>query len=243
MLKRAMVAGLQAAGITVVDLRFAAPGLVRHEIKTSRLAGGFHVRRAADASDMVEIVFFEPPGVLAGRVLRADIEKHLSRSEFRRVTQGQVGGIVEAPRAIESYSNALGALVDPDRVRARGFRLVADYGFSAAAPVAEALFAELGVESIGVNAGGDPGEARVVTFEEAVGHVGRLIGAVEADLGVLFDSHAERVWLVDDTGTLIPAEQTLLLLLRLIASSGATGAAAVPVTVSTRWPTRCVARA
>ena len=232
MLRRAMTAGLQATGVSVVDLRFASSGLLQHELRAARLAGGLHIRAAAYDSEVVEVVFFEPSGVPAGPATRAGIERYYGRQEFRRVSPREVGEILDAPGAIRSYSNALAGLVDASAVAARRFRMVLDYGDSAAGNVGGPLFSQLGVEVIGLNAGGEEGASEGRTFEEAVAAVARLVNAAAADVGIVFDPHGERVWLVDDASRLIPSEQTLLLLLRLIASSGATGVAAVPVTVS-----------
>ena len=50
--------------------------------------------------------------------------------------------------------------------------------------------------------------------------------------GAVFDRAGERLFVVDEQGREIPAEQTLLLFLRLIGEAGWTGKVAVPVTVT-----------
>ena len=50
MIKRAMIAGVNATGVHISDLRVAAPAMNRHEIKSSRLAGGMHVAVAERGS-------------------------------------------------------------------------------------------------------------------------------------------------------------------------------------------------
>ena len=60
----------------------------------------------------------------------------------------------------------------------------------------------------------------------------QLVPAVGADLGVVFDAAAERLYLVDERGREIPVEQTLLLFLRLIGSNGRRGKLAFPITVT-----------
>ena len=56
----------------------------------------------------------------------------------------------------------------------------------------------------------------------------QLVRAVGADLGVVLDRPAERVYLVDERGREIPVEQSLLLFLRLIGSDGRRGKLAFP---------------
>ena len=60
------------------------------------------------------------------------------------------------------------------------------------------------------------------------------MGAVGADLGVVFDRAAERLYLIDESGHEIPVEQALLLFLRLIGSNGRRGKLAFPVTVTSQ---------
>ncbi len=232
MLCRAMMSGVQAAGVTVEDLRNATTALTRHEIRSSRLAGGFHVRMADYDPEMVEIVFFDPPGVLASQATRSGVERLYGRQEFRRVTHEGVGTIVEVPRAVETYVHDLVSLVDTDSIVTRGFRLVVDYANSPAATLANAVFSSLGVEVIGINAGGDRTLRRRI--EDAAESIGRLVSAAGADAGVLLDAAAEGVHLIDDRARLVSEDRFLLLLLRLLLHDGRSGVAALPVTVSQR---------
>ena len=57
---------------------------------------------------------------------------------------------------------------------------------------------------------------------------------MRADLGVVLDRAAERVYLVDEGGREIPVEQSLLLFLRLIGSNGRRGKLAFPITVTSQ---------
>jgi len=71
-------------------------------------------------------------------------------------------------------------------------------------------------------------------LRESIGQAKRLVTAVGADLGVVFDRAGERLFLVDEQAREIPVEQTLLLFLRLIGSSGMRGKVAVPITVTSQ---------
>jgi len=56
-----------------------------------------------------------------------------------------------------------------------------------------------------------------------------VVTAVGADIGVVMDVSAERIWLVDDRGTPMDAESTLLLLLQEIAGQTDEGDLLVPI--------------
>ena len=62
----------------------------------------------------------------------------------------------------------------------------------------------------------------------------RLVAAVNADFGAVFDRSAERLYLIDERGREIPPDQALLLYLRLLASTGHRGKVVVPITATSQ---------
>jgi mannose-1-phosphate guanylyltransferase/phosphomannomutase len=233
MVKRAIIAGLVSTGVEVADLRVAPPTVNRHELKVGERAGGLHVRVAADDPDLVQISFFTPPGILvAGAALKA-IEQTFSRQEFRRVSPGEIGSLTYTARATESYVQELLGTLDRDAIRERGFRLVLNYGLSAASLVLPSLIGDLGVEMVALNAFIDSSPMpRPVDTARALEDTANLVRAVGADMGVLIDSPAERVWLVDEQSRQIPPETVLLLFVRELAQSNGGGRVLVPINES-----------
>src|SRR5205085_4664591 len=119
-----------------------------------------------------------------------------------------------------------------DAIRARGFRLVVDYGFSASSYVLPLVLGPLGVEAVAAHAFPTEGDAGPAGLAASIGQAKRLVRAVGADLGAVFDRAGERLFLIDEQGREIAVEQTLLLFLRLIGSNGRRGKLAFPVTVT-----------
>ncbi len=110
------------------------------------------MRVSADDPDVIQVSFFAPPGILvAGPTLKA-IEQSFSRQEFRRVSPAEIGDLTYPARATESYVQELLAKLDRDAIRSRGFRIVLNYGLSAASLVIPSLIGELGVEMVALNA-------------------------------------------------------------------------------------------
>ena len=63
--------------------------------------------------------------------------------------------------------------------------------------------------------------------------VQRLVRTMEADLGLVIDPGAERLYLVDETGAEVPLEKALLLFVKLVAQQAAKGEKIVlPLTVT-----------
>jgi mannose-1-phosphate guanylyltransferase / phosphomannomutase len=235
MIKRAMITGFTSAGLEVGDLRVLPAAVARHLLRAEGYDAGFHVGTGQADPEVVQIRFFEQPGIPLSSSLQKEIEKNFTRGELRRVGFGDIGRITYPARVRETYAQDLLATLDADAIRTRGFRLVVDYGFSAASYVLPEVLGPLGVEAVSAHGfttdRSDPGTA---LLREAIGQVKQLVPAVRADFGVVLDRAAERLYLVDERGREIPVEQALLLFLRLIGSNGKRGKLAFPITVTSQ---------
>jgi mannose-1-phosphate guanylyltransferase / phosphomannomutase len=233
MIKRTMISGLNSTGVDVSDLRVLPAAVARHLLKTESYDMGFHVGLSHNDPEVVTIRFFEHPGVQLGSGQEKEIEKNFVRRELRLVGAGDVGLVDYPARVRENYAHDLLRSLDRDAISGRGFRIVVDYGYSAASYVLPHVLGPLRIEAIAAHgfsggSGGDPG----LSHDELQSQTRKLVGAVGADLGVVFDRAAERMFLVDERGEDVAPEQTLLLFLRLLGAAGKTGKIAVPVTVT-----------
>jgi mannose-1-phosphate guanylyltransferase/phosphomannomutase len=235
MIKRAMISGLNSTGVDVADLRVLPAAVSRHLLKTHGYDLGFHVGSSALDPEVVQIRIFEPPGTELTPGLEKEIEKHFTRQELRRVAWADVGSVSYPARVRESYAQDLLSGLDVEAIRERRFRLVVDYGYSAASFVLPLVLGPLGVETVSAHTfsterqdGGPP------ILRESIGQAKRLVGAIGADLGAVLDRAGERLYLIDEQAREIPVEQALLLFLRLIGSNGARGKLAFPITVTSQ---------
>jgi mannose-1-phosphate guanylyltransferase/phosphomannomutase len=235
MIKRAMITGFTSAGLDVADLRVLPAAVARHLLKSEGYEAGFHVGTSQLDPEVVQIRFFEQPGIQLSSALQKEIEKNFTRGELRRVAFSDIGEISYPARVRESYAHDLLAGVDVEAIRARGFRLVVDYGFSAASFVLPLVLGPLGVEAVSAHGfTTDRTDSASALLRETIGQVKQLVPAVGADVGVVLDRAAERLYLVDERGREIPVEQSLLLFLRLIGTDGRRGKLAFPITVTSQ---------
>jgi mannose-1-phosphate guanylyltransferase / phosphomannomutase len=234
MIKRAMLSGIASTGVDVSDLRVIPAGVARHLMKAEGHEAGFHVGTSPSDPEAVRIQFFEAPGIEMSQKMQQEVEKHFARGELRRVSAAEVGSMSYPARVHESYASDLLRSVDVERVRVRGFRLVVDYGFSAASYVLPIVLGPLDVEVVAAHAFPSEGEAGPTGLAAAIGQTKRLVSAVGGDLGAVFDRAAERLYLIDEQAREIPVEQALLLFVRLLESSGVHGKIAFPVTVTSQ---------
>ncbi len=235
MVERAMIAGLNSTGIDVSDLQVIPSAVGRHLLKTHDYAAGFHVGSAVIDPEIVAIRFFEEPGIQLSTGMQKEVEKHFSRGELRRASGDSVGDVDYPVRARESYAEDLLETLDQDAIRGRTYRIVVDYGYSAASLVLPVVLGALDVEAVAAHAfGATSANGSAASLRSLIGQTKKLVTAVGADFGVVFDRAAERLYLIDESGHEIPVEQALLLYLRLIGSNGKRGKLAFPVTVTSQ---------
>ncbi len=234
MIKRAMIAGLASTGVAVADLRVIPAAVARHLLKAEGFAAGVHVGISPNDPEAVRIQFFEAPGIEMSAVMQAEVEKHFTRGELRRVPAMEVGSASYPARVSEGYASDLLSTIDVDMVRVRRFRIVVDYGYSAASYVLPLVLGPLGVEVVAADAFPSEGDGAPRDLATSIGQAKRLVSAINGDLGAVFDRSGERLYLVDDQGREVPVEKTLLLYLQLISSNGRGGKLAFPVTVTSQ---------
>ena len=235
MIKRAMIAGLNSTGVDVADLRVLPAAVSRHLMKTQGYDAGSTSASARATPRSIEIQFFEQPGIQMTSALEKEVEKHFNRRELRRVPFGDIGQVTYPARVRESYAQDLLSELDADAIRARGFRIVVDYGYSAASFVLPLLLGPLGRRS------GDrarvhdrPGRHRGVAARVDRPCEAARLGDRRRTSGWSSTGRASACSSSTSRATSCPVEKTLLLFLRLLGADGEAGKVAVPVTVTSR---------
>ncbi len=231
MIKRAMVSGLTSTGINIADLRVLPAPVNRHLIRTQGYAAGFHVGTSPVDPEQLDIRFFEHPGTQLTPGLEKEIEKHYTRYELRRAAPDSIGKIGYPVRVRESYASDLLAALDALAIGERRFRIVVDYGQSAASFVLPLVLGPLEVEAVSAHEFAEI-DARALTVDESISQAKRLVEAIGADLGAVFDLSGERLFLVAEDAQEVAARQAMLLFLRLLRGTGVKGRVAFPVTVT-----------
>jgi mannose-1-phosphate guanylyltransferase/phosphomannomutase len=234
-IKRAIICGLSSAGVVARDLRVASSAINRFEVKSGSAQGGIHVRISSWDPEMIQIQVFETSGVAIGPKRQKDIEKYYGRQDFRRAFYSDFGAIEFPDRAMETYVRALTQAWDVEAIRRRAFRLVVDYSYSPASLVLPHLLGRLNVEVIALHAFNQESGTSIGPNEldANIAGVQRLVKVMGADIGIITDPGAERLYLVDEKGLEIPLEKALLLLVKLVAERADAGEKiALPLTVT-----------
>jgi mannose-1-phosphate guanylyltransferase/phosphomannomutase len=234
-LKRAVIAGLNLAGVSVQDLELAPLPLTRFQVRSERAQGGIAVRLDPDDSDIVELRFVDAHGGDLDEGTQRKIERLLARGDFRRAFAGDIGEIWFPPRAIEYYTAAIVRSIDADAVRAQGFKVVLDYSFGAVSQLMPNVLAKIGADVLTVNpfAATAPAARASETLDERIDRVGELVRGSGSDFGMVMTPDGEGARFVDERGRCLSDLQALLALGVLAAERRPGARVAVPI--STTW--------
>jgi mannose-1-phosphate guanylyltransferase/phosphomannomutase len=231
-LKRAMMAGLNAAGINVDDLEVAPIPVTRFQVRSERAQGGITVRLVPDDPQSVVLRFFDADGTDIDETTQRKIERYYHRQDFRRAFAADIGDIAFPPHAIEYYTAALMRTVDADAIRAAGHQVVVDYAFGTTSFVMPNVLSKLGADVLSVNPYAQTAGAAAFDVGVHAARVAELVRAANARLGAVIDPDGERITLIDDEGHVLSNDEALLSMLTLVTSTTEKAHIALPVAVS-----------
>ena len=232
MLKRAMMAGLNASGANVLDLEIASVPVTRFLVRQPRYAGGVSVRLVQGDPQSVIMRFFDADGLDLNEGVQRKVERLLNREDFRRVLAAEIGDIDYPARALEQYTSALEDTVDVQPVRAAGFKLVVDYGFGSTSFVMPNVLAKLNADVLGVNPYASTGGVMAFDRWHQAEGVASVVRASGAHLGAVLDPDGEHLTLIDDEGHVLTDDESLFAMVSLVGGHLLGDQIAVPISTS-----------
>ena len=230
MLKRSVMAGLNAAGINVEDLEVAPVPVTRFQVRSQQSQGGMSVRLVSGDSQSVVLRFFDEMGVDISETVARKIERNYFREDFRRVFPGDIGDIDFPPRTLEYYTTALTQEIDTAAIRNHGFKAVVDYACGSTAFVMPNVLSKLGTDILAVNPYASTPGATSYDRDTSAEGVAKLVRSSGAHLGAVIDPDGEHITLIDDEGHVLTDTEALLAFVELVTSTWGPGCrVAVPV--------------
>jgi len=227
MVKRAMVAGLNSAGINVRDLRVASPAINRFTTRDTRCVGGVHVCQSPRDHSQLEIHFIEKTGLDIAPWEEKKLERLFFRGEFRRAFLGEIGDIIYPPRALEYYGAGLRfALERRQTDEGCWLKVVADLDHGVASLVLPQLSVSWRLDLVTMNPFLDAertNQGVAMGDAEETSELSHLVRTFGADLGVRFDPAGERLSLMTPSGVMLDPETALVALVDLWCRTDATG--------------------
>ena len=232
MLKRAIMAGLNAAGVNVRDLEVASMPVTRFAVARPEIDAGISIRLEKDDPQSVVIRFFDAKGADITEGAQRKIERLFMREDFRRVFPGEIGDIGFPPRHLELYSTALEAAVDVEVIASAGFKVVVDYSYGSTSFVMPNILSKLGADVLAVNPFASTQGIMSWDRDEHAASVASLVRASGASLGAVIDPDGEHLTLVDDTGHVLSDDEALLAFVSLVAGHAPGRSIALPLSAT-----------
>jgi mannose-1-phosphate guanylyltransferase/phosphomannomutase len=238
MIKRALISGLPSAGINVLDIRSVPTPVARYYTRAIGAAGGVHVRLSPFDARVVDIKFFDKRGLDLDKATERKIEGLFFREDFRRVYLDDIGLIDYANDVEQSYGAEFLKHLNVAAVQtAENYnRIAVDYANSSASLVLPNLLGKMNSDVVAINAVVHE-QSLYQTQEQssqAMERLGAITKTLHAGFGVRLDTSGERLYIVDENGTVVDplkalAAVTELALAQHSEQNGPGGIAVVPV--------------
>lgn len=206
---RAVMEGLQSAGLTVYDIGVCPTPLLYFSLFHLGLDGGVEVTASHNPSEYNGFKVCAGKETLYGAQLQ-ELRERIERKDF----QSRSGGARESYKIIPSYQEHLAR--DVPKLE-RPLKVVLDAGSGVAGPVAPPIFRRQGCEVWEIACVPDgtfPIHHPDPTVPENLELLIRKVKEVKADLGIAYDGDGDRIGVVDEKGNILWGDEILILFSR-----------------------------
>ena len=218
MLKHAVIAGLTAVGVEVMDLDVLPTPAIQYYVKLhDDVKGGVMITASHNPPQFNGIKCIDADGTEMPRSKEETIEEYY-HSGVPCVGWDQVGGVQKVSGAVERYVDDIVSRVDAESIRKAKLKVVLDCANGAAVYTMPLILDRLGVRAITLNSdaqGKFPGHPSEPTAENLVDLIS-LTRESKAHLGIALDGDADRSVFVADGGEFVPGDRSLALVSKLM---------------------------
>lgn len=217
--RHAALAGLLSVGCDVIDLGIVPTPTIQLAVEKSGAAGGIAFTASHNPAEWNALKFFSAEGLFLDEAQSSQLKAIRDDWQVNYVSWDQVGQVTEYPGAVDDHINAVlkNPLFDLPAIRKKNFRVAVDAVCGAGSRLIPQLLAELGCEVVKLNCeitGCFPRNPEPLS--EYLGDLCRLVREKRCDLGLALDPDADRLSIVDETGTPVGEENTLVIAARLV---------------------------
>jgi phosphomannomutase / phosphoglucomutase len=207
-LKRGFIAGVRAAGVSVVDIGLSTTPILYFATAHWKLDGGANITGSHNPIEYNGVKMVHPGAAPLSEDEIQTLRAIAERGDF----ESGAGELTErSPR--DDYFDTIAAMISP----ARRLRVVVDAGNGVAGLYAPTLLRRLGCEVIELFCESDgrfPNHLPDPEDEHNVEDLKAKVVETGADLGIAYDGDADRVGVIDDRGQRHEADLILILLAR-----------------------------
>jgi len=235
MIYRALIAGVLSSGVNISNIETVPIPINRYFLKSLSCKGGFHVRKSPFDNEVIDIKFFDFDGMDLSTSKEKTIERLFWGEDYLRAAIEETGELTfPFCRVTEEYKEGVLHYIDSSCIRKRGFKIVVDYAFGSASQVFPTVLRELGCETVAINSHLEKTKLTKSKeeFDRYLNQLSQIVTSLNADLGIMFDSGAEKVFIVDEKGKVLEGQTALAFVTALVLISDKPKTIAVPVNAS-----------
>jgi phosphomannomutase len=214
LLEPAIAAGLRGAGADVVDVGISPTPSIQLSVEHHKARGGIAVTASHNPAEWNALKLISGSGTFLTGAEVSRVVEVAESGPILYAAHDTAGSITTDPDACKRHASAVIALEDIDsgRIREAGFRVAIDCVNGAGSVLAPELLGDLGCETICLDCE-TSGEFRRVPepLAENLGGLCDLVRREKADIGFALDPDGDRLAIVDETGTPIGEEYTLVI--------------------------------
>jgi mannose-1-phosphate guanylyltransferase/phosphomannomutase len=205
LINRAFISGLLSVGVNVQDLRNVPVSVMRYQIRERNIIGGLHCHRSPYDSRLLDVKFVDDEGMDFTVSKQKAIERNFFREDFPRAEIEDAGSLSFPHRVLEYYKEGLVNFVDAENISKARLKVVLDYSFGSASNIFPSILSEFNLDVIALNSYEDPKRfiRDKTSFDAEYKRLGDIVKSLSADIGVMMDAGAEKIFLVDENGNKI----------------------------------------
>jgi len=214
MLARSAMAGLQSVGCDVLDLGMVSTPTLLLAVEDQEAEGGIVVTASHNPGEWNALKLASGEGMFLDGPTMAAFQTYLQEEDPPRAAWDELGSVRRDPGAVDRHLDRILTLphLDVPALKERGFRVAVDCVNGAGGLIMPQLLGALGCQVVGVatephgrfQRDPEPTAANLRRFGDVVKEEG-------AELGLAVDPDADRLSLVDETGTPLGEDLTLAL--------------------------------
>ncbi|MFW5986299.1 MAG: sugar phosphate nucleotidyltransferase, partial [Halanaerobiales bacterium] len=203
-LKRAMVGGLQAAGINVTDIGESTSSITRYSVVNLQAQGGVHIRLSSLDPEKTIIEFFGEQGINIPVGQQKGIEKKFFTRDYKRVFINEIGDFAYAPEMTKKYLDQLIKSINTDEIKGNYFSIVLDYEHESLGDILPSFLRKMNCQLLSTrNYSRDGLPLSLDERLEARERVARIMQDNRSDLGIIIDHNGEDLHLVNKEGEVL----------------------------------------
>lgn len=231
LLRRSLLSGILASGVHVADLEAMPVPIVRYGLSQGHYAAGIYVRHNPLDYRLIDFILFDGSGLDMPTSRLKKIERNYFGEDYERASLDKIGHLERPQGVLLNYRQDFMAELDIDLIKRAGFKIVVDHSNGPSSQLFPDLFSVLGVSATELNANLNPRKFSSTQSDrtQALVQLSAIVSSIRADFGVIYNSAAEKLTVVDETGTPLDSQVLLLIVTELFVAAYKPERIAVPV--------------